>query len=172
MGREEDTREKNFIFCENISSRSSLSRGATALYSLDFCRKWNQNALLVQTWRDLTVPPAFLFLPHEGIWLSHPSWTLLWCCSYAIPTSWHTLRLEMTVNKAFKMPHPFPRATRQVESEQKPYNNSVGMNACSPCWCYITTWLVHLSELKVQVKLFLFTAVQDYWRVKVGTGTS
>lgn len=86
MGRGEDKGDKTFFFCENAVSRIlSFKRGHCSLLlgrgrrpstiTLDFCRKWgSQNALLVQTWRNITAPPVFPFLPHEGIWLSHLSW--------------------------------------------------------------------------------------------------
>lgn len=168
MGREEDKREKNVIFHENsCSSRSSLSKGATGLL-LDFCSarctlgadmKGSDNSACLpipSTWRNLTVPP-----------LLNPHLTLLLCHS----TSWHKLGLEMSVNICLQNAPSLPKSHREGRSEQKPDINSVGMNACSPCWHYITTWSVHLSELKVQVKLILFTVVQDYQGVKVSTVT-
>lgn len=129
---------------------------------MDFCRKQSQNALWVQTWRDLTILPAFLFLPHEGIWLSHPSWTphltLLLCHSHIMTH----IGTRDVYKQGLQSAPSLPKSHKVGRSEQKPDINSVGMNACSPCWCYIATWSAHLSELKVQVKLILFTVVQDY----------
>lgn len=88
MGREEDTREKNFIFCENISSRSSLfSVLPHCSLLIEFLQETEPECTsgadmkgsdsstclpIPSTWRDLTVPPILnpplmLLLCHSRI---------------------------------------------------------------------------------------------------------
>lgn len=115
IGKEEEQGGKRlFFFSVKISSLGpSLSRsqcsqipgrkGKPSTITLGICMKWrNQNTLLVQTWRNQTVPSV-----------QRP---LLWQCSCMIPKRCNALEQELPVLQMCPIPSwgPYGRALAKV----------------------------------------------------------